>query len=55
LRTIRLPLSRASANHFHAGRHKLFCPLVLRQKAPTGRNGRKRRTEMVQMVRELSP
>ena len=54
-RTSRLPLSRASADPSRTIRLKVFSPLLLRQKPLTGRNGRKRRSMMVQMVRELSP
>ena len=54
-RTIRLPLRRASDDRSHTIRLKVFSPLLLQQKAATGRNGRKRPYKMVQMVRELSP
>ena len=54
-RTIRLPLGRASDERPQAIRLKVFSPLVLRQKVPTGRSGRTPRSKMVQMVRELSP
>ena len=53
-RTIRLPLSRASADRSQTIRLKAFSPLLLRQKTATRRDGRKRRSEMVQMVRELT-
>jgi hypothetical protein len=54
-RTIRLPLRRAADDRSHTFRLKVFSLLLLRQKAPMSRNGRRRRTKMVQMVRELSP
>jgi hypothetical protein len=54
-RTIRLPLRRAPDGRSHTIRLKVFYLLLLRQKAPMRRNGRKRRSKMVQMVRELSP
>ena len=54
-RTIRLPLRGASDDRSHAIRLKVFSPLLLRQKAATVWNGRKRHSKMVQMVREISP
>ena len=39
-RTIRVPLRRGSDERSHAIRLKVFSPLLLRQKAPTARNGR---------------
>jgi|SRR6516162_11713716 len=52
-RTIRVPLRRGSDERSHAIRLKVFSPLLLRQKAPTGWDDSKRRSRMVQMVREL--
>ena len=54
-RTIRLPLPPAADDRSHTIRLKAFSPLILRQKAAKRRNGRKQRSKMVQMVRELGP